>query len=459
MSVRLRLTLYWAAITAAILLAAGQLIISSFSRELWGALDRALMEEADTGATALAQSTNQAEAILQHLAEEEDLGPGHRVRLLVGDKAVFDLGAPKTEPPTEPPSDGTGSTMAGKDPRYRWAIVPLSFGGHTGWLQDGVDATPTIHAIERLRRTLLVLLPLVFAMSVAGGYFLSAWALTPINSVATALSEIGPRELRLRLPTSKTNDEASRLVEAINQLLARLEEASVAQQRFISEAAHELRTPLTVLRSGLEVTLAHPRNLEESRLAIEDALHDVEGLCDTAEDLLTLARIEAVEGSRHTIVDIARVIDAAIIKAKALAEAKHQTLTVRADSGLSVRGNSNDLQRLVLNLVNNAIKFTGERGRIEVQVQHDQQSILLSVRDNGPGFEPDEVSRVFDPFYRSSRASSTGSGLGLALCREIVRIHMGEIQIGNRPEGGCEVKVRLPLADALPEPSSRVAQD
>jgi two-component system, OmpR family, sensor kinase len=447
MSIRLRLTLYWAIITAVILIVAGELILASFSRELWRQLDRALLEEADTSAATLAQSSQaQADAILRHLADEEDLGPGHRVRLGVGHEVVLDKGAQKTAPPLTLPQNVSAHVLMGMAYRYRWALTPLSFGGHPAWLEDGVDAMPTIRAIDHLRRTLLVLLPLILAMSVAGGYFLSAWALAPINSIAGALSRIGYHELKDRLPTPNHHDEARRLIDAINQLLARLEESSAAQHRFISEAAHELRTPLTVLRSGLEVTLRRPRTTEEHRLAMEDALHEVVRLCATAEDLLALARIETTEGANHSIVDIAEVVADVSRKMKALTESKHQTLTIKAATGLMVRGNGTDLERLVLNLLDNAIKFTPPQGRIEIAAGAEQQSVSIHVRDNGPGLAPQELSRIFDPFYRSSTAESEGSGLGLALCREIVRVHYGEISASNRRGGGFEIEVRLPSA-------------
>ena len=353
----------------------------------------------------------------------------------------------QTEPPSTLPAKEGAPVLTGKPPRYRWARVPLTFAGRPAWLQDGVDASPTIAAISHLHRTLLIALPLIFAMSVAGGYLLSAWALAPINSIALALSRIGHHELGERLPDSRNHDEAHRLIDAINQLLARLEEASAAQRRFISEAAHELRTPLTVLRSGLEVTLLRPRSAEEHRAAMEDALREVKRLCATAEDLLALARIETSDGSSHAIVDMREVVAGVAHKIEALAEGRHQTLVVEAGTGLTVRGNQSDLDRVVLNLLDNAIKFTPEQGRIEIEATREQQSIKLYVRDSGPGIAPDELSRIFDPFYRSSSANCIGSGLGLALCREIVRVHHGEITASNRPGGGFEVGVRLPLAD------------
>ena len=457
MSIRLRLTLYWAIITAVILIVAGELILSSFSRELWRQLDRALMEEADTSAATLAQSAQtQADAILRHLADEEDLGPGHRVRLTRDNEVILDSGTEKTTPPTALPHNVSAPVLMEQSLRYRWALIPLSFGGRPAWLEDGVDAMPTIRAIDHLRRTLLVLLPLIFAMSVAGGYLLSAWALSPINSIAGALSRIGYHELKDRLPTPNNHDEARRLIEAINQLLARLEEASAAQHRFISEAAHELRTPLTVLRSGLEVTLRRPRTTEEHRIAMEEALHEVVRLCTTAEDLLALARIETTNGVNHSLVDIGELVDATGRKIKALAESRNQTLDIQTASGLTVQGSRSDLERVVLNLLDNAIKFSPKQGRIEIEALAEQQSVHIYVRDRGPGLAPDELSRIFDPFYRSSTADCVGSGLGLALCREIVRVHHGEISAINRPGGGFEVEVRLPLThvSARPQPDT-----
>jgi two-component system OmpR family sensor kinase len=203
-----------------------------------------------------------------------------------------------------------------------------------------------------------------------------------------------------------------------------------------------------VLRSGLEVALRRPRSAEENRAAMADALGEVEGLCSTAEDLLALARIEAERIPNHEIVDLKALIDDACAAARTLAQSKGQTLAVKAGTAPAVRGNSRELQRLVLNLLDNAIKFTPERGRIEVVLARQDGSALLSVCDNGPGVKPDDLCRMFDPFYRGRGANAAGSGLGLALCHEIVVAHGGDIKAANRAGGGCEVQVRLPLAAA-----------
>ncbi|HLH75744.1 MAG TPA: HAMP domain-containing sensor histidine kinase [Candidatus Binataceae bacterium] len=447
MSLRLRLTLYWAIVTAAILLGAGSLILGYFSREMWGTLDRALLEEADTAAHALSQaSPREAQAILNGLSVETDLGPGRRVRLSAPRRVWFDRGAAATRPPAGWPLVPTGVIASGVDGRSRFAVVPLQFQAQPAWLQDGIDAAPVAATVARLRRTLLLVLPLILGLCVAGGYWLSARALAPIRGLAAALVRIGPNDLRERLPQPATKDELRRLVDSINQLLTRLERASAAQRRFISEAAHELRTPLTVARSGLEVSLRRPRSVQESRLAMEEALAEVEKLCATAEDLLALARLDAAYTATSDILDMAALVVAVAYRAQPLAAARRQRISVCTDGELPVRGSRRDLERVMLNLLDNAIKFTPERGAIELVTSREGQFARLAVCDNGPGLMTGEAERIFDPFFTSPNTKAAGSGLGLALCREIVSLHHGTVVARQRAEGGCEVEVRLPLS-------------
>jgi signal transduction histidine kinase len=459
LSIRLRLTIYWTAITALILFAAGLLILVMFSRAMWGALDAALIEEADTTAAAISHSAAiDTNLNLQRLSQEKDLGPGRRVRLIVGGHIAFDAGNIAADLP-DAVAATQSTTVDGARHRYRFAVVPLRVNGKTGLLEDGADAAPVRRTIAHLRNVLLLVIPVILALCVAGGYWMAGWALAPVNQVTGALARIGPRDLRQRLPLPLVHDEAGQLIAAINQLLERLELASAAQQRFVSEAAHELRTPLAVLRSGLEVTLQRPRDAGESRTALEQAMGEVERLCAIAEDLLALARLDAEPALARAPVDLGEIAAEASAMAQTLAEARHQVFAQNFDAqnldetsanhapkGVVVQGSAADLRRVVLNLLDNAIKFTPEHGRIEIGVSAQGPTALLTVRDNGPGIDPRDLDHIFDPFYRSRSAAGVGSGLGLALGREIVRRHGGEIRAANRDEGGCEIRVRLPLA-------------
>jgi two-component system, OmpR family, sensor kinase len=449
LSIRLRLTIYWSAIIALILFAAGLLIIVMFARAMWGTLDAALIEEADTTAAALSRATApDIGQILRRLSQEKDLGPGRRVRLIAGGHPVFDAGDAGADLPDA--LVAPGSMVDGDAHRYRFAVVPLRVNGRSATLQNGADAAPVRRAIAHLRSALLLVIPIILALCIAGGYWIAGWALGPLNDVTGALGCIGPRDLSQRLPLPVVHDEAGELITAINQLLERLEIASVAQQRFVSEAAHELRTPLAVLRSGLEVTLRRPRSAEESRAALEQAMGEVERLCTMAADLLALARMDAEPAVERAPVDLGEIAAEASAMAQTLAEARHQEfaqqIAIDTHKRMVVQGSAGDLRRVVLNLLDNAIKFTPEHGRIEVGASAQGATALLWVRDNGPGIDPQDLGHIFDPFYRSRNANGAGSGLGLALSREIVRRHGGLIEAANRPAGGCEIRVRLPIA-------------
>ncbi len=449
MSIRLRLTIYWTAITAVILFAAGLLIMVMFARAMWGTLDAALMEEADTTAAAISHSSAaDTSQILQRLSQEKDLGPERRVRLIAGGRVVFDAGDTGADLPGA--LAAPESVVDGGQHRFRFAVVALRVNGESASLQDGADAAPVRLTIAHLRSALLLAIPIILALCVAGGYWMAGWALAPVNEVTDALARIGPRDLRQRLPLPRVHDEAGQLIAAINQLLERLELASAAQQRFVSEAAHELRTPLAVLRSGLEVTLQRPRGAEESRAALEQAMGEVERLCAIAEDLLALARLDAEPAVESMPVDLSEVAAQASAMARTLAEARHQEFAqefaIDAHKRIVVRGSAGDLRRVMLNLLDNAVKFTPERGKIEIGVTTNGSTALVSVRDSGPGIDPRDIDHIFDPFYRSRTANDAGSGLGLALSHEIVRRHGGDIQAANRATGGCEIQVRLPLA-------------
>jgi two-component system OmpR family sensor kinase len=447
LSIRLRLTIYWTAITAVILFAAGLLIMVLFARAMWSTLDAALVEEAYTAAADITHSSAaDTKLILQRLSQEKDLGPGRRVRLIAGSHVVFDAGDASADLPDALAAADSG--VDGGRHRYRFAIVPLRVNGEPGSLQDGADAAPVRRTIAHLRNALLLVIPIILALCVAGGYWMAGWALAPVNEVTDALARIGPRDLRQRLPLPRVHDEAGQLIAAINQLLECLELASAAQQRFVSEAAHELRTPLAVLRSGLEVTLQRPRGAEESRAALEQAMGEVERLCAIAEDLLALARLDAEAAVERTPVDLREIAAEASAMAQTLAETRHQEFTVDAHKRIVVHGSAGDLRRVVLNLLDNAVKFTPERGKIEIGVTTNGSTALISVRDSGPGIDPRDIDHIFDPFYRSRSANGAGSGLGLALSREIVRRHGGVIQAANRAAGGCEIQVRLPLASS-----------
>jgi len=447
MSIRLRLTLYWTAVLTALIVVAGVAVFILFERQQWGQLDSALMEEADTAADAIQRNgLSDAEEVAHHLSEERDLGPSRRVLIFNAERVFADAGDVSADMPSTANVGHTAMIVDGQHGRFRFAIVPATVADRQIFLADGVDTTPIRLSIDRLRRNLLWLLPLIWIIASSGGYWLAGRALVPISALMTALAEIAPRELSRRLPMGRTEDEIARLTRAINGLLERVEAAANTQLRFATDAAHELRTPLTVLRTGLEVTLSRERPVAEYTEALAHALTETVALCRMADALLALARLDHETKIEREPIDLRALTHEVIEAVEPLIQAKHLELRSSLEGAVMVSGNRDHLRRVIVNLLDNALKFTPEHGWIAIGLSPQDGRAHMLVADSGPSIPEEDLPRIFDRFFRGKAHGQAGSGLGLSLCREIVWLHGGEIAAANLPSGGTEFVVSLPLA-------------
>ena len=249
-----------------------------------------------------------------------------------------------------------------------------------------------------------------------------------------------------RLEPGETDDEVARLTRSINALLERIERASNTERRFAADAAHELRTPLAVLRTGLEVALSRERTQHEYAEALGSAFEEVVALCTMADQLLTLARLDQEASTERERVDLGALVREVAGAVEPLVQAKPLKLTVNSEEAVIVEGNPVHLKRLVINLLDNAIKFTPAQGKLEIGTAARDGHATLRVADSGPGIPAEDLPFIFNRFFRGRARDESGNGLGLSLCREIVRLHRGEIAVANRGDGGCEFIVTLPLA-------------
>ncbi|HEY9157508.1 HAMP domain-containing sensor histidine kinase [Candidatus Binatus sp.] len=445
MTIRLRLTIYWAAVLAAILLVAAIAAVKLFARQQWSALDAALLEEAQTTADQIQRSgASSALGILQHLSLETDIGPGRRVRIVTAHGELGNYGNIHTIPPPFDPTLPTHPAIVGNR-ASRFAVVPMMYDGELAYLQSGVQAGLVQESVDSLRNLLLLMVPIVLLLCVGGGYLLAGRALRPIESVTAELDAIGPANLGSRLTVPPVADEVARLTEVINALLERLERASATERRFASDAAHELRTPLAVLRTGLEVALARERSAEENRAALGAAHREALSLCRIADELLMLSRLNGEVMVDRQRLNLRALLSEIAATVGPLAQAREIKLSVNAPEDVFVNGNAAHLRRLVVNLLDNSLKFTPAQGSIEVGLRSDSNRAIIRVVDSGEGIHPAELPHIFDRFFRGAGSPGEGSGLGLSLCREIVRAHGGEIAAANLPTGGCAFVVTLAL--------------
>ena len=445
MTIRLRLTIYWAMVLGAILVVAAIAAIKLFERQQFGALDAALLEEAENAADQIQRGgTASALGVLQRLSLETDIGPGRRTRIVTSHNEVGNFGDVHTVPPPFDPSLPTHPAIVGNH-TFRFAVVPMLYNGDIAYLQSGVQAGLVDESVNGLRNLLLLMVPIILMLCVGGGYLLAGRALRPIESVTAELDAIGPTNLSSRLPVPPVADEVARLTTEINSLLERLEQAAATERRFSSDAAHELRTPLAVLRTGLEVALARDRSSAENRAALGAAHREALSLCRIADELLMLSRLNGEVMVDRQKLNLRALLSEIVGTVGPLAQSHKIKLSVSAPEDVFVNGNEGHLRRLIVNLLDNALKFTPAGGSIDVSLKSDANRAIIRVADTGEGIHPAELPHIFDRFFRGAGSPGEGSGLGLSLCREIARAHGGEIAAANLPSGGSAFVVTLAL--------------
>jgi heavy metal sensor kinase len=328
-------------------------------------------------------------------------------------------------------------------------VVPMPGGAHylieTGAPMDDVQAH-----LRRWLKFLLVVLPVVAVLALGGGSFLVKRALLPVDKIAASAERISSHNLSERLPVARTGDELERLSIALNHMVQRLDDAFQYSRRFMADASHELRTPLTVLRGELESCLREPTLAPEWRDRLGSALEEVERLAGIVEDLFAISRLDAGEAAAEWVkLDLARLTAATADQMSLLAEDKNIQVTCAATEPVWVEGDQSRLKQVVVNLLDNAIKYTLQGGAVALTVSTNNSKAVLEVADNGIGIPAEALPRVFDRFFRVDKARSRelgGAGLGLSIVKSICTAHHGRVEVSSPGGQGSRFRVELPLA-------------
>jgi heavy metal sensor kinase len=330
----------------------------------------------------------------------------------------------------------------------RILTMPVMRGGQLERLvQVGIPLRRTRDALNGHLRTLLALVPLALGLATVGGALVARQALSPVGVMSRTARRITAEDLTERIPPRGAGDELDHLAETLNAMLARLETAFMQVRRFAADAAHELRTPLTALRGELEVGLRAERSPEEYRRVLRSALESVVGLVKLAEDLLELSRASAGGSARSEPVEIEALVLEAVDTGARLAQGRGVTVRVGDVIPVVVTGDSLALGRALLNLVDNAVRYTPAGGKVEISTRSGDGWVELSVQDSGPGIAPGDAERVFQPFVRldtGGAGETEGTGLGLAIARSIVVAHGGTLMLESTPGAGSRFTIRLP---------------
>lgn len=451
-SVRTRLTLWYAAVLGLSLIAFTLLIYYAAAAIFHQRQDESLRSTAQTVASAYVEELEEQHSLAKagEVVLAELTFPNHYVEVIdnTGQPIAWSKNlAGKT---FALPSHSLNSGLVTVD-GLRAAVVPLSVDQNLGFAVVAEPLSMIEDGLRQLRRDFFAGVPLVLLLASAGGYFLARKSLAPIASMNSQTQRISAESLSQRLDVTNPRDELGRLATTINDLLARLESSFNEQQRFIADASHELRTPLAVLRGETEVALAKQRTADEYQQSLSLIQDEAERLSRIVEDLFILARqpINAPATLMRERVSLNEAVKDCARAAQVLATRKGVRLTTENySSSIDLNGDKELITRMILNLLDNAVKYTPAGGEISLALTRQNGNAEIVVRDTGIGIAETDRQLVFDRFYRVDKARSRalgGAGLGLSIVRWIVEVHGGAIRIDSAPGRGSTFTVDLPL--------------
>ncbi len=375
-------------------------------------------------------------ALSRSMPQQPIFAAGVRARILRGEKYFGNLDFETFEKKILP---------------VRALAMPVRENGNVAYVVRVATPLSLIQApLRALRIWLIVLLPLTVLLTGIVGAFLAKLTLRPVDAITRMIRQITAENLKLRIPVPETKDEIERLARTFNDMLIRLETAFASQKQFTQDVSHELKTPLTILRGELEITLKRSRSREEYESVLASSLDEVEKIGRIVENLLVLSRFD----NRETVLklatcDLSALIAGVLEDIRVLALRKAITLSFERPGLLMTRIDEGQVRHLLLNILDNAIKYTPEKGNIAVTAVQDETWIRVMVSDTGIGIAPDEIEHIFDRFYRVDKSrSSSGFGLGLSIARSIAEAHRGAIEVKSQPGKGSSFIISFPATPA-----------
>jgi heavy metal sensor kinase len=333
--------------------------------------------------------------------------------------------------------------------------------GSVIFVETGATTEPIRHVLRSLLFVLLLSTPLILILAAVGGHFLMSRPLRPVVVLTEEAERVGRKELGERLPVIPTGDELERLSLALNRMIERLEAALDHNHRFSADASHELRTPLTIIRGELESLIQMPSLPLSVMEGIGSALEESSRMAKIVSSLMAISRLDCGgEQIELAPVDLVEVVRVTLEQMGLLAEEKHISLRFEAGQVTYVAGDPMRLKQIVVNLVDNAIKYTPVGGDVSVSVTTENMKAVLQVSDTGIGIPAAALPLVFDRFYRADAARSResgGTGLGLSIVKAICSAHGGVASVESVEGKETTFRVELPvLQESVPPETMKV---
>jgi signal transduction histidine kinase len=289
--------------------------------------------------------------------------------------------------------------------------------------------------------------PFLAGLAALRGHVLLGRALHPIDEIINAAEIISIKNLSQRLPVAKTGDEFERMSTGLNRMIERLQGAYLALSRFAADASHQLRTPLTIMRGELEALVHEPPKTEELVISLGSILEETARLTRIVEGLLLLSRLEAQDAkTRQAIVDFGELVDSIVEETHVLAGEKNITIVRHLEPKILVEADEFRIRQAIINLLDNAIKYTPDGGTITITVGATEEHAFFTVEDTGIGIPGDEIPLIFQRFYRTESVKSNripGSGLGLSIVETIAQSHRVIVTVSSSVGKGSSFRFQL----------------
>ena len=432
-SFRARLTALYLAFFSLLFVVFSIFLYGELSRSLVARLDATLASEADTAAVLFPDELHEMNGDEVAAAREvvsELKVHGDFVAIREGSRVL------------------AASPLAPPGPRDRIATRTVESGGRTYHIEVSTSLDSVDSELAVVRRAIFIALPLILALAGVGGYWLATRSLRPLGWMAEQARSITETNLETRIQIDNAAEELAVLVTSFNELLSRLDQSFDTMRRFVADASHELRTPISVIRGEADVALSQERSAAEYRESLGVVLDEARRLSRLVDDLLNLARADAghVRLQTHDFY-LNELLAECCRSVQGLANTRGLALECCAGSDLQFTGDEQLLRRLVINLLDNAIRYTPSGGKVRAELQPANGSVSLRVSDTGIGIAPGDAARVFERFYRAGEDRSRqngGFGLGLAIVRWIAESHRGTVDCTSRLGKGSTFTVTLP---------------
>lgn len=330
---------------------------------------------------------------------------------------------------------------------FRFILLPVN----TGNTSQAVIMGHPIDVIQQSLNSLYINLFLIFLSliipTILGGYFLAGSALRPIGEIADEMEKLSAENLKKKIRNPGTRDEVDTLATAFNRLIDRLDNALNRERQFIGDVAHEMKTPLATVRGAIDVSLSKPRTIEEYKSVLKSLRIDTDRLSQTLTNILDLAwsQTDASQSLLEpvSLTDIGREL---LEIGQKLAYEKQIIIHSHIEENVIVQGKKDKLFRSLLNFVDNAIKYTGKKGKITINIKKNADMAVVTIKDAGVGIHPEDLPHIFDRFYRGKKSDKTlGSGLGLSIAHGIISSLGGRIEVSSNVGKGTTFRISLPL--------------